>query len=370
VDIKDLVKISHFNGKNPEYLIAGGGNTSLKEGKYIYVKASGVELASVSEDDFVKLRRDALDKIWKKEYPADAELRERAVLEDLMNSRAIGEKRRPSVESLFHALMPQKYIVHTHPAIVNGLTCSKNGARIAKKLFNERCIWISYVNPGYTLAKLAMSELMKLKKINKPVADTIFLGNHGMFVGAETIKEIKDIHSLIMKALKGSIVYEPDFSPVNVDSKEVKRITSLIKDYPDFRDKHIKFENNNEISKTVKDRSLFRKVESAYTPDHIVYAGPEMLFVENTVTLSKDIERYKKRNDCSPRIIAVKSTGVFAIGDSENMAHIAMSFFLDALKISIYAENFGGYKFMKKEQIDFIKNWEVEKFRAGVAAGR
>jgi rhamnose utilization protein RhaD (predicted bifunctional aldolase and dehydrogenase) len=370
MDIRELVKISRFYGKNPEYLMAGGGNTSLKDEKYIYVKASGAELASVSENDFVKLRRDALDKIWHKEYPDDAELREKMALEDLMNSRERGEARRPSVESLFHALMPQKYIVHTHPAIVNGMICSKNGARIAKKLFNERCIWIPSVNPGYTLAKLARSELMKLKKINKPVADIIFLGNHGMFVGAETIKEIKDMHNLIMKTLKGHIFYEPDFSPVNVGRKEVKNITSLIKGYPDFGDKHIKFENNNEISKTVKNRVLFKKVKSAYTPDHIVYAGPEILFLENTVTLSKDIERYKKRNDCSPKIIAVKNTGVFAIGDSENKSHTVMSFFLDTLKISIYAENFGGYKFMKKEQIDFIKSWEVEKFRAEVAAGR
>ena len=62
--------------------------------------------------------------------------------------------------------------------------------------------------------------------------------------------------------------------------------------------------------------------------------------------------------------------GVFALGDGENSSHIAMLFFLDALKVAVYAESFGGYKFMDKGQIDFIKNWEVEKFRSKVSFGK
>ncbi|GAH95603.1 unnamed protein product, partial [marine sediment metagenome] len=47
--------------------------------------------------------------------------------------------------------------------------------------------------------------------------------------------------------------------------------------------------------------------------------------------------------------------------------HITMLLFLDALKIAVYTESFGGYRFMDKEQIDFIKNWKVEKFRSKVS---
>jgi len=370
MSIEDLVEISRFYGKNPEFLMAGGGNTSFKDEKYLYVKASGVELTSVKKDDFVKLNRDALERIWGKEYPADVDLREKTALEDLMNSRAKGESRRPSVESLLHAVLPQKYVIHTHPALVNGLTCSIKGSYIAKKLFNKRCMWIPSVNPGYTLAKSVREELVKFKKRYKSVADIVFLGNHGMFVGADTIEGVKDIHNLIMRTLKKHIIYEPDFSPVKVDRKEIKKICNLITDYPDFRDKYVTFNNNTEISKAIRDKVSFKKVRSAYTPDHIVYAGPEMLFIENPDNFRKNLEQYKNRNKCEPKIIAVKKAGVFAIGSSERTSHIAMSFFHDALKISIYAESFGGYKFMDKEQIDFIKNWEVEKFRAGVAADK
>jgi rhamnose utilization protein RhaD (predicted bifunctional aldolase and dehydrogenase) len=368
MSIEKLVRISHFYGRNPEFLMAGGGNTSFKDNEYVYVKASGIELASVKKDDFVKLKRDALEKIWEEEYPVDVELREKKALSDLMNSRAEGESRRPSVESLLHAVLPQKYIIHTHPTVVNGLTCSKMGRNMAKKLFNEKCMWIPSVNPGYTLAKTVRAELMSYKKRYKSVAGIVFLGNHGMFVGAETLEEVKDIHNLIMNTLKKHIVREPDFSPVRVDKKKIEKIGNFMKDSPGFSDTYVTFKNNVEISKAVKDEVSFRRVHSAYTPDHIVYAGPEMLFIENPDDFGRSVRQYRNKNKCDPKIIALRNVGVFAMGNSEKTSNVAMSFFLDALKISIYAESFGGHKFMDKEQIDFIKNWEVEKFRAGIAS--
>jgi len=347
--------------------MAGGGNTSFKDKEYIYVKASGVELASVKKDDFVKLKRDALERIWEKDYPFGVELREKIDLSDLMNSRTKGESRRPSVESLLHAVLPQKYVIHTHPTIVNGLTCSKKGRYIAKKLFNGRVMWIPSVNPGYVLARLNRKKLIQFKKRYKKVPDIIFLENHGMFVGADTINEIKRIHNLIMDTLREHIVCEPDFSLVTFNKVMVEEVRGLIKSYPGFEDKYITFESNTESNRVVKDKNSFRKVNSAFTPDHIVYAGPEVLFVENPGDIRGSIREYRNRNSCDPKVIAVKKLGIFAAGNSEKSSHIAMSFFIDALKIAIYAESFGGYKFMDKEQIDFIKNWEVEKFRAGIS---
>ena len=57
---------------------------------------------------------------------------------------------------------------------------------------------------------------------------------------------------------------------------------------------------------------------------------------------------------------------MFAPGDEENSSHVTMLFFLDALKIAVYAESFGGRKFMGRKQIDFIKNWEVDEFRSNI----
>ncbi|MBA7674760.1 hypothetical protein ES703_82983 [subsurface metagenome] len=284
-----------------------------------------------------------------------------------MNSRASGETKRPSVESLLHAVLPQKYIVHTHPTMVNGLTCSKNGCQMAEQLFHTRCMWVPSVNPGYILAKLIKIQLADHEKKHKSLPDIILLENHGMFVGAETTREIKAIHDFIIGTLKKQIVYEPDFSSTRVSKTEMERVCRRLKNYPAFKDKYITFENNIEISAAVKDNTSFQKVRYPYIPDHLVYAGPEMLFIEDLNSIEQDIDQYRERNECYPKVIAVKMTGVFALGDEEDSSRITMLLFLDALKIAVYTESFGGYKFMDKEQIDFIKNWKVEKFRSMVS---
>jgi len=366
MSIKELVKISRFYGKNPSFLLASGGNTSFKDERYIYVKASGFKLASIGEDGFVKLDRVALSRIWEKRYPVNDDLREKQVLQDLMNTRASGETKRPSVESLLHAILPQKYVIHTHPTVVNGLTCSKNGRLLSEQLFHTRCMWISSVNPGYVMAKAVKNRLVEHEKKYRSLPDIILIENHGIFVGAESVEEIKVIHSYIINTLKGKINREPDFSPIQVSKARIKKIYRQFKNNPAFKNKYITFENNTEINAVVKNSASFEKVHSSYTPDYIVYAGPEMLFVEDLDGIGQDIDQYKERNGCYPKVIAVKMIGVFALGDEENSSHVTMLFFLDALKIAIYAESFGGYKFMNKEQIDFIKNWEVEEFRLKV----
>jgi len=367
MSIKELVKISRFYGADPSFLLAGGGNTSFKDKRYLYIKASGFKLASIEEDGFVKLDRNALNRIWEKEYAVDVNLREKQALQDLMDSRARGETKRPSVESLLHAMLPQKYVVHTHPTIVNGLTCSKSGRQIAEQLFHSRCMWIPSVNPGYILAKLIKTQLAEHEKKYKSMPDIILLENHGMFVGAETIEEIKTIYNFVIGTLKKRIIRDPDFSSTWVSKAEMEKVCSCLKNYSAFKNAYITFENNSEISDAVKDSASFQKVHSSYTPDHILYAGPEMLFVEDLNSFERDIDQYRERNECYPKVIAVKMIGVFALGDGEDSSHITMLFFLDALKIAVYAESFGGYKFMNKGQIDFIKNWEVEKFRSKVS---
>ena len=79
-----------------------------------------------------------------------------------------------------------------------------------------------------------------------------------------------------------------------------------------------------------------------------------MLFVEDLDGIGQDIDQYKERNGCYPKVIAIKMTGVFTLGDKEDSSRITMLLFLDALKIAVYTESFGGYRFMDKEKIDFI----------------
>ncbi|PKL27674.1 MAG: aldolase, partial [Spirochaetae bacterium HGW-Spirochaetae-2] len=151
-DIEALLEISRRYGTDARYVLLGGGNTSYKIDDVMYVKASGHALGTIAEDGFVAMSMPRLMAIWEKTYPADTKKREEEVLADLMGARSEGQTGRPSVEALLHGIIPFTYVVHLHPAMVNGLTCGQSGKEWARKLFPD-AIWIPLVNPGYILAK-------------------------------------------------------------------------------------------------------------------------------------------------------------------------------------------------------------------------
>ncbi len=81
------------------------------------------------------------------------------------------------------------------------------------------------------------------------------------------------------------------------------------------------------------------------------------------------MSRYKKRWDREPRVIFVKDTGVFAVGETRVKADTALLLLLDAIKIVVYSESFGGPNPMSKDLINFILNWEVERYRSSILKG-
>ena len=126
MELSTLVKMSNTYGSNPAYVLAGGGNTSVKDDTTLYVKGSGTQLATIKAEEFVKMDRARLNEIMKTEYPADDVKRESAYLADVMAAVTDEDKtKRPSVEALLHNLFAYTYVLHVHPTLINGLTCGK-----------------------------------------------------------------------------------------------------------------------------------------------------------------------------------------------------------------------------------------------------
>ncbi|MGI6481260.1 MAG: hypothetical protein ACOXZ2_06715 [Sphaerochaetaceae bacterium] len=123
---------------------------------------------------------------------------------------------------------------------------------------------------------------------------------------------------------------------------------------------------NRELAVRLRDRNTFYPISSAYTPDHIVYSGFAPLWIGEEVFDSADskgaiveqINEYQRLNIVAPKIIAFQNIGAFATSD------VAMTLFLDTLKVATFVESFGGPRFMDDDQIEFIRNWEVESYRS------
>ncbi|MDA3833279.1 MAG: class II aldolase/adducin family protein, partial [Spirochaetales bacterium] len=205
MDLHPFIEASRRYGSDSEMVLAGGGNTSVKEGDFLYVKASGTGLSVIDAPGFVKMRMDALQAVWDKQYPEDPDAREEAVLSDMMAARAEGEAARPSVEALLHSLIPEKFVFHLHPALVNGLTCARQGEKHIQQFFGKRALWVPLVNPGYILAKTVRESAALHEKQFSVHPSLIFLQNHGIFVGGETIAEIDSLYDEVIKTLKGSL---------------------------------------------------------------------------------------------------------------------------------------------------------------------
>ena len=364
MSIEALAEISRYYGSNPDYVIAGGGNTSFKDRETLYIKGSGTALADAVPEAFVRMDRKALAQIWNKTYPAESAAREKAVLADLMAAKKPGEEqKRPSVETMLHDLLPFEYVVHLHPAMVNGMTCSRQGEAAMKEIFPE-AIWIPSTNPGYILSLKVKKALDDYKVKNSRDASIIFLQNHGVFVGADSVENIKDIYRDIMGGFEKKIQRKPDFSGENRAAPygyiQIVEIISGGK---------AAFLCNSEIAKVIKDRPSFYPVSSAFTPDHIVYAGSDPFFTDaqSEYEGEKAFKEHIEKTGRPPKIAALRGLGIFGLGPTEKAANLAVELFKDSVKVAVYSESFGGPLFMEQDKIDFINNWEVEAFRTQVA---
>jgi rhamnose utilization protein RhaD (predicted bifunctional aldolase and dehydrogenase) len=329
-------------------------------------------MAAIGPEDFVKMDRGKLALVWEKQYSEDPDEREQAVLADMMAARRPGEEnKRPSVETLLHDILPFAYVVHTHPALVNGLCCSKNGQAKAAEFFDDDAVWVPSCNPGYVLCALVKDALDAHRSRTGKAAALIFLQNHGVFVGDDTTDGVKAVYRRIMGVLEKNIKEKPDFSGGAAEYGNSAETAALLRQLAG-EDSAVAFERNNEFARLVEDAASFYPVSSAFTPDHIVYSGSDPLFISAEDMSSADRMKtlwkgHAEKTGRVPKIAAVQGLGVFGIGGTEKAARLALSLFTDTVSVSRYAASFGGGLFMTRDKIDFINNWEVERYRSKIA---
>ena len=358
-----LAAMSNKYGADARYVLAGGGNTSYKNGDFLWVKGAGTCLATVKAEDFVVMERALLDKMWNREYPADENAREAAVLSDMMYARARGESRRPSVETLLHNLFPQSYVLHIHPALVNGLTCSKEGKAAMERLLPD-AIWVAACKPGYTLA-LACKKVMDAYAAAKgKAAQVLFLENHGIFFAADSVEETDALAQGVMDALSNAVTRQPDLTPVDADIKKVVAISPVLRAlYDQTLPATVKFTSNNEVLG-------YDPATKSLTPDHIAYCKAKQLILPADVDgdgIKAAFDAFVAENGYKPQIAFVKDLGMFSMGLTMEQALTAQAVMLDAIMVAAYAESFGGVRAMPDSLADFIVGWEAESYHAKVS---
>ncbi len=139
-DIKNLVDISRKIGSYPEFVQGGGGNTSVKiNSNLMAIKASGYLLKDMTESDgfaFVNYN-DINDHIKNDIISNNTEDEFSSFVKEKTSKTDNYPALKPSIETGFHALLPYKYIVHTHSVYSNILLLLLRGKRGVSKTISS-----------------------------------------------------------------------------------------------------------------------------------------------------------------------------------------------------------------------------------------
>lgn len=373
-EIQDLIAISRYYGSDSRFVIAGGGNTSFKTDELIWVKASGSSLATIDEEGFAVLNRKKLNKMSGKVYSTDAAEREEEVKNDLADA-TLTKGKRPSVETSMHNSIRYAFVVHLHPTLVNGLMCAQDAEKELFRLFGEKNVYIPYTDPGYVLFKKVEENIEEYRLKYNEEPKVIWLQNHGIFVAADTIDEIKSIYDSILETLEKAVQH-----PLPTAERATCTCTEQL--VPGIR---MMLSGNGLKTLKVRKTELIKyfydtdeaqsMIARPFTPDAIVYCKSSYLFFndEEPEAVLKDaavrIPEFIAQKGYQPKVLLIKGIGLVAVGDNARQCDTLLDVFEDAMKIAYLALSFGGAHPMTQPQIDFIDNWEVENYRRSVAAG-
>ncbi len=362
--LEQLVKFSNLYGSNEELVLAGGGNTSAKDGDIMYIKGSGTQLATIKDEGFVKMSRSKIAEIFTKEYPDNDKEREALSLADLMAAKLPGqEDKRPSVETTLHSLFPFTFVLHLHPALINGVTCAVEGENKAKEFFGNDVLWIEPCKPGYILAKICYDALEGYKEKFGKSCEILLLANHGIFIADNTVEGLEEKLFKVMSKIRGKVEEEPDFQIGDFDDEKCQHIfNELSRVFGE--DSVITYEPSEISLKYASSEECFDEIKKPFNPDQIVYCKAYPVYINDLSEIKEKVNSYKAQNGFLPKVFFVKNCGIYGVDYTQKGSETAVALFNDALKIYTYSKSFGGKRPMTAELVDFIVNWEAESYRS------
>ncbi len=393
--LAELIGLARRFGEDPGFSRGGGGNASAKDGGVLWIKPSGVPLATLDADALVPLDMARLLALLGAE-PGTVEPGDDPVMRVALEARlAPAGGRRPSVELLFHALFPERFVLHTHPILVNAVGCNGDGAHLVRRLFGDAVIWVPYTDPGLPLANaIAAARRAHEERTGTPPPGLMLLANHGLIAVGETALEIEEATAWMVERIAAAMADPapaPDPAPPP-DPPTAAEPAASTRDLVDVLAPTLRalLSTDDQRRVLVFDdapvASVFTAASSGrafvaggpLTPDQIVYAGSSPLLLdipddkEPAALAAHARERFAAHvaaTGTAPIIVVVPRLGLFAAGDTWAQADTARHIYLDALRVGEGALRLGVVRHLADPEREFIETWEAEAYRKQIAAG-
>jgi rhamnose utilization protein RhaD (predicted bifunctional aldolase and dehydrogenase) len=341
-EFAELKELSARAGKDPHVVQGAGGNTSIKEGSILWIKASGTWLAHTLEKDiFVPVRLDPLQRALALDS-GDAENAAQFVVAE-QNPHGL----RPSIETSVHAVIPHRIVVHVHcvEAIARAVRADAEAA-LAPLLEGLDWIFVPYRRPGLPLAKAIAAHQTKRTCV-------YILGNHGLVVAGASVAEASALLGDVRKRLAATARPAKD---ADIAELEAQAAGSA---YEPARDDAAHAVATDPVS------LAFAKSGSLY-PDHVIFLGPKSAVAREGENASDTRNRMLASGAPEPVSILYPGLGVLMHRNATDGAHAMARCLAD-----VTARIPEGAKLNTLTETDHsaLLNWDAEKYRQALAAG-
>jgi len=363
--LKELEIISNAAGSAPEYVQGGGGNTSVKlNDELMAVKASGFKLKQITNrEGFVVVNYKNIKEYFKNvnlESGIDYEKDSVKFAKDNIVALEGIAKLRPSVEAGFHSIL-KKYVIHTHPVYANILCCSEEGQKLVDDIFPENewdTLWVPYVNPGFFLT-LKITEVIKNHESKKGrFPGIIFMENHGLIITSDNKEYCLELHNEVNNRIKEYLQVSEAYPEIIIKDNEKKG------DKSEREDKASKATTETEnmdvyISGTGYLKNFFKgtAIKNSFFEEIVLYPD-QLVYLNDSVSI--DCKRNKLNIDTKKGELVYHTNYHEALTIEETL--LAYVYVISKIKDCGLK-----VKSMTKSEVDYIRNWESEKYRKTIS---
>lgn len=362
----ELIRLANELGSDEEYSRAGGGNASVKVDGILYIKPSGVPLATLRADDLIPLRIVPLLDALHSDQKVDGDPVQAAARAAQLHD---ANGRRPSVEILFHALIPDPLVIHLHPLTSNAVTCNEHGEYLTKQILGDDALWVDYLDPGIPLARgIEEARGEFTRRTGKPAPQITLLGNHGIIVSGDSYAQIISLTRSLTQRIQDAIDQASDSGALRLSPSQLTGAALVLQE---ATGKAAHALSNSGIAIEESALSAGPVSSGPLIPDQIVYAASLPVILHppyEPSAITRAVSAYHEEHGHFPIIAVLPQRGVIALGADAKAARNALDTFLDALRISRDANRLGRVRTLTHEERSFIEKWEAEAYRRSIAA--
>lgn len=369
---------SRLLGRDPSLVLHGGGNTSVKlletsvfgePEDVMYVKGRGADLSTIDAMGFSPCRLRRLLRLV-----GLSELSDEQMESELKLSLTRASAPAPSVETLLHSLLPQRFVDHTHADALIAVMNSRNGFERLQELYGSRVVVIPYAMPGFKLVRLCR-EILAKEATRETVG--VILMHHGLFTFGDTAKvSYERMIDLVTQAEDYLAARDawpiewPNQSaspPSRLEVAALRQDVSRVAGAPMI----LTVRSDSQALGFARRADVVELSQrGGVTPDHVIRTKRVPMVGRDVAAYAASFQDYVRFHtnerslafvDPAPRVILDPQLGMGVLGRTAEDASIAEDIYRHTIDIIMGAERLGGWRALPAKDFFDVEFWDLER---------